>query len=171
MQLPLAPPLLNLAYESDERVRDSSVRKLVKHPIVGFVNLEEAQNNIGDDTPLEGHLLIAFHGLHALVLILPDQPAFVDLECYTHLVKGQYGEVQLVGASYVHLRFKNIEPRRDETDEHYVVEWQDVDAPHMTLGFYQRLFYVCDLNGKVSKLDLMQAAIAEIPEFLQHLLL
>ena len=165
VEAPYPYPYPYVAYESDHRVRDSLVRMLVKHKIVGFANLENAERGVGDDTLLDGHLLIAFHGLHALVLILPDKPAFKDFEPYTDLIKGEYADVTLVGASYVHLTFKNKEPVGDETDSDYVIEWQDINAAHMNLGFYQRVFYVCDLDKNVSMLDLEQTAIAVKAEF------
>ena len=156
------------SYIGDERSNNATVKKLVTKKIEQFEGFDQGILDNHDDSlwlnrivdgskKVNGHILIGFKHLHAMVLVasstekwLKDEEAFADLTC-------EWKNKSIERLNIVHLTFV------DENSEDYKLQWKDM-PPHASLASFSKIFYVCDFTD-VRYLELQMIAIASIPAF------
>lgn len=155
--------LKDFSYEADSRVQDSSVQALVKQQIVTYTGFDDLDDSQKSWPLVGGHLFVGFTGYLACIVVVPSELAsLANTEAFTHLDKNQFQHIVVHQLLDVHLALVNVVQKNDGHDNNYHVTWHD--RSNARLGFYQRLFYVCDLE-KVSKKMLKEVAVVTKPEF------
>jgi hypothetical protein len=155
-------------FEDDHRVSNSLVRKLSTRNVTEYEGFDEQLLDAGrtnrddlfqkllDSSPIEnGSLLIGFKGHHAMVVFIFGSNSFLsDKEAFWHL--SDYATVLVDRLCICHLCFA------DQDSEEYKVQWRHY--PNLELGFFSRLFYVCDFED-VRLAELQAAALSSTPAF------